>query len=158
MNKKRLIFGFLTFIWCLVIFSFSNATGNSSGSLSLKITHFVLSLFFPSFYELDILIQTNILEIMHLLIRKLAHMSEYAILYFFIYQYISTYQLILIKTYIYPLVFSVFYAMFDEFHQLFIDGRAGSIVDIGIDSLGALCMLLLIYIIEKILLKYKKVH
>lgn len=36
-NKKRWLFGLLTLLWCFVIFSFSNAGGEQSGSLSLKI-------------------------------------------------------------------------------------------------------------------------
>ena len=44
------------------------------------------------------------------------------------------------------------YAITDEIHQLFIPGRAGRIVDVYIDSLGALigmcCMLLLVKIVK----------
>jgi len=35
-------------------------------------------------------------------------------------------------------VFSVLYAFSDEFHQSFVLGRSGSIIDVGIDSMGIL--------------------
>ena len=41
------------------------------------------------------------------------------------------------------LPFSVLYAASDEVHQLFVDGRAGSAVDVLIDSGGALFGILL---------------
>ena len=34
--------------------------------------------------------------------------------------------------------FCIFYATTDEFHQLFVPGRTGRLLDIGIDSCGAL--------------------
>lgn len=37
------------------------------------------------------------------------------------------------------------YAVSDEIHQLFVDGRHGTAVDVMIDSLGAFTALLLIY-------------
>jgi len=36
------------------------------------------------------------------------------------------------------IIFSVLYAFSDEFHQSFISGRSGSIIDVGIDSVGIL--------------------
>ena len=46
-------------------------------------------------------------------------------------------------------IFTALYACSDEFHQLFISGRAGQIRDVCIDSTGALIMLLIIYFILK---------
>ena len=34
--------------------------------------------------------------------------------------------------------FSVLYAATDEFHQLFVEGRSGSLFDVGVDAAGAL--------------------
>ena len=36
------------------------------------------------------------------------------------------------------IIFSVLYAFSDEFHQSFVPGRSGSIIDVGIDSVGIL--------------------
>ena len=72
-------------------------------------------------------------------------MTEYAILAFLIYKTIVHIEKPLIKSFI----FTFLYACTDEFHQLFIAGRAGQIRDVCIDSTGALIMLLIIYIINK---------
>ena len=43
-----------------------------------------------------------------------------------------------IKIFLCSELFAAFYACTDEFHQLFVEGRDGNIVDVGIDSMGAL--------------------
>jgi VanZ family protein len=44
---------------------------------------------------------------------------------------------------------SVLYAGTDEFHQLFVDGRGGSIVDVFIDAAGAALALGILWMIER---------
>ena len=44
----------------------------------------------------------------------------------------------------------IFYAVFDEIHQMFIPGRTGMIQDIGIDTLGAFFGILIVISIIKI--------
>lgn len=82
------------------------------------------------------------------LIRKAAHMSEYALLLFFIY-----YGLKKSTTYKYTLLLSLLvtflYACSDEFHQLFIPGRSGQLKDVLIDTIGGLFMLLVIYLWQR---------
>ena len=84
-------------------------------------------------------------------IRKLAHLTEYAILM------ILSLRLAILrwpyrKALIYSLVFCIFYAATDEFHQIFIPGRVGSVIDVGIDTIGA-CFGALLY---KLVLKLKQ--
>ena len=69
------------------------------------------------------------------MIRKAAHMSIYALLAFCVYQ--AQEKPTIQKT----LIIVVIYACSDEFHQLFIPGRNGSPIDVGIDTLGALILL-----------------
>ena len=87
-------------------------------------------------------------ETLSFMIRKIAHMSEYAILLLFIY-----YGLYKTITYKYQLLISLLitfiYACSDEFHQLFIPGRSGQFMDVLIDTSGALIMLLIIYLWQK---------
>jgi len=145
MNKKRIIFGILTCIWCYVIFSFSHSSGESSGSLSLKITHWILSVVYPMYDQKNL----PIVDIFHFIIRKGAHMTEYAILYFLTQQLSSTFNIKLKWSFLYPLFFCVGYAFLDEFHQLFIQGRAGKIMDVFIDSCGAVLMMGVMYLFYK---------
>ena len=63
-------------------------------------------------------------------LRKLAHMTEYAVL-----------ALLLLRatgSYAWAFGLAVGYACTDEFHQTFVRGRHGSPVDVGIDAVGAL--------------------
>ncbi len=65
-----------------------------------------------------------------LVLRKLAHVSEYAIL-----------GLLLARAVRRPgvaLALAAGYAVTDEVHQTFVEGRHGAPLDVGIDTLGAL--------------------
>lgn len=70
-----------------------------------------------------------------------------------------TYEFSDIKRMIFALLVGIEYAVIDEIHQLFIDGRAGLISDIFIDSIGisiGICTLMILYkIVIKILNKRK---
>lgn len=121
-------------IWMIFIFIMSNTNGNDSSSQSNFFANIILQ-----FINID-------KETLTFLIRKLAHMSEYAILALFTY-----YALIKIafnKRIIFQITFliSFLYACSDEFHQLFISGRSGQFTDIIIDSTGCLIMLLFLYL------------
>ncbi|WP_255376180.1 VanZ family protein [Erysipelatoclostridium sp. An15] len=124
-------------IWMIFIFIMSNTNGNDSSSQSNFFANIILQ-----FINID-------KETLTFLIRKLAHMSEYAILALFTY-----YALIKIafnKRIIFQITFliSFLYACSDEFHQLFISGRSGQFTDVLIDSTGCLIMLLFLYLWQK---------
>ncbi|PIR18892.1 MAG: teicoplanin resistance protein VanZ [Elusimicrobia bacterium CG11_big_fil_rev_8_21_14_0_20_64_6] len=65
-------------------------------------------------------------------LRKAAHMAEYAILWALARRAMGDG---------WGLVFSVLYAMSDEYHQSFVGGRHGAWTDVLIDSAGALLAL-----------------
>lgn len=46
-------------------------------------------------------------------------------------------------------VVGLLYAVSDELHQLFVPGRESSVIDVGIDAVGLLIALLLIWLKEK---------
>jgi VanZ family protein len=50
------------------------------------------------------------------------------------------------SVYLYSVAVSIFYAFTDEFHQLFVTGRTGQFIDIGIDMIGVLIGVLVFYI------------
>lgn len=79
-----------------------------------------------------------------LLVRKVAHMTEYAILYFFTFRVAGLY-IQGKKRFWGSFLFCVLYAASDEFHQQFIPGRVGQPLDVLIDSTGAALCMLLIY-------------
>lgn len=94
-----------------------------------------------------------------LIIRKLGHFSEYMTLGFFSFSYLSNFFIEnskikdFKKTVILSFLFSVIYASTDEFHQTFVVGRDGNIVDVLIDSSGSLVGILLSSIVYFLVIK-----
>ena len=62
-----------------------------------------------------------------LVLRKLAHLVEYAILGLLLARALPAAA---------ALAVGVAYAATDEFHQTFVEGRSGTIVDVGVDAVG----------------------
>lgn len=73
-------------------------------------------------------------DTLSLVVRKLAHLAEFFLLGLALSTYLIQEE---IETYhIFSIGFIV--AIIDEFIQLFVDGRNGNVIDIGIDMLGML--------------------
>lgn len=132
MRKKQIVSWGIVGIWMAVIFLFSAQQGSSSGSLSTSVLNIFSSIWdfiLPSF--------TFDEQYLHLFIRKGAHFSVYLILGGLVSNAFRMSGVSFKKQIGYAFIFSVFYAASDEFHQSFVPGRGPSIVDVGIDSLGA---------------------
>lgn len=132
---KKLKYFIPSIILMIMIFWFSHQTGTQSSSLSTYIVNWLES-------NLHIIVP-------ELIIRKLAHMSEYAILAFtFIYAFYHnkyTFQRIII----FSLTATFLYACSDEFHQLFVIGRSGQLIDVMIDTIGGMIAIIIFSIIIK---------
>jgi VanZ family protein len=79
------------------------------------------------------------------LLRKIAHVVEFGILTLLLYRAIKNEGHKTNKAIIYSFIIALFYAFTDEFHQLFVRGRHGSLKDVGIDSIGILIFSLACY-------------
>lgn len=79
------------------------------------------------------------------ILRKIAHILEYAILTFLFLRAFAKENLSIGKIVISSIIFSLFYALIDEYHQTFIFGREGKLTDVGIDSVGILLTAILWY-------------
>lgn len=135
---KKLIKLLLLISWIIVIFMLSNLNGKASTgqsnilvNIAYKITHI----------DKDILIP---------IIRKTAHITEYFILFILVYTNIKEYKIK--DIYKVSILLSVIYALFDEYHQLFINERSGKVTDVLIDSIG----IILGYILIKYVTNIKK--
>lgn len=139
MNGKRFKVRYFipSIIIMIIIFCFSKQNGNDSGALSIAIVN-VIRRIFPSFDNIDLL---------HLLIRKAAHMSEYALLAGSYYYGLSKNNIT--HTHIISIILCFIYACSDELHQLLVSGRAGRFIDVLIDTSGAIVMILLIIIVRR---------
>jgi len=80
------------------------------------------------------------------LLRKIAHMVEFGILTWLFFRALKQEQINFNKILICSFIFSLFYACFDEFHQLFVRGRHGSLIDVGIDTAGIFIFCIMCYI------------
>ncbi|MDE6656802.1 MAG: VanZ family protein [Anaeroplasmataceae bacterium] len=155
---KRSVFIIIALIWMGVIFYFSHQNGVSSSKMSSGITRWVVNTFVPNFSNMTKAEQSVILKDTGFVIRKLAHYAEYGVLGFFLFS--AVYVFTDNEKIIFPIVsiLGVLYAVSDEFHQSFIGGRAPTVKDVLIDSIGLLTVLLLIGIFLNIKrLRKKKV-
>jgi len=118
-NKKTIntiILWLPVFLWCAVIYYFSSIPNLKSD--------------LPSQWDF--------------ILRKIAHITEYAVLTFLFFR-ASSENLSRKKSMAYAVFFSIIYALTDEYHQLFVFGREGSIGDVFINSLGVFLAVFLIY-------------
>ena len=123
--------------WLLFI-SFASSDNFNAGNTSRIIGPLILWLF-PS-------TSIETLGIVHLITRKLAHFTEYAILGFFAARAFRTSPRPSISNrwFLISLAVVVVYALLDEYHQTFVPSRTGTIYDSLIDIAGGLTALLLI--------------
>ena len=134
--KKRINI-LLVILWMILIFIMSSFNSTESSNQSNFIVDIITNLF-------NI---TNI-NLLSLIIRKLAHFTEYFILGILIYNLIHSYNK---KIYI-AIIICVLYAISDEIHQLFVPGRSCQLLDILIDTMGSIVGIYLLYFIKKLLI------
>ena len=131
MDKVKAWFGAL--VWMGVIFLMSAMPGDVSGAQSGRLAQLVLSAI--SFLLGEDAASGVPMDAIHLLVRKGAHMAEYAILFFL-------YRRALVRSGarrpgLAALCLCACYAATDEGHQAFVSGRGPGVADVGIDTLGA---------------------
>lgn len=114
------------------IFMFSSQSGEKSGTLSGEMLRMLLG-------WLGIDGPAELVELLHLLLRKFAHFSIYALLGIGVMGTALTFEGKSRKKFLLALVICVGYAATDEFHQLFVGARCGSPLDVMLDSCGAVC-------------------
>ncbi len=128
----------MTLAWAAVIYNLSTQGYGSSftGRLLMK----TLALF-------HLTISHSTLGALNLLLRKSAHVTEYAILGFLLYRtFLNSIDFEWHpRAAIWSVAVAALYALTDEFHQLFELGRKASLMDCGIDTAGALLGMLGIY-------------
>lgn len=134
----------LLLIWIIVIYVLSNDNGIQSTGKSDQVVHLVKN---------TINIQNE--DSLTLIIRKLAHFTEYLILGLLIINVLKDYFKITIKLVLFSILFAFIYALSDEFHQLFIKSRNGNILDVLIDTFGSTIGVSIFFIKYKIAIKKK---
>lgn len=150
----RCILGLFIVLWCILIFSMSaevaDISADRSRGLVKQIVRSILSIFGVDENN------TSLLDAIEVVVRKLAHIFLFFVLSILSSGFVYTFELGLLKRFLYNTSFCVFYACTDEFHQLFVEGRAGSIKDVLIDSIGIILGFILVVFVFYIFKKNQK--
>ncbi len=129
-------------LWMAVIYRFSDTPAVASTKQSISVTGMLLDII-GRYIMIAPQKREMLIGVMEPHIRKLAHMAEYGLLFLLL----VFPMLFLFKKKAAGIIaaFSVcfLYACSDEFHQLFVEGRSGSLRDVGIDMLGVSASLVL---------------
>ena len=139
-KKNRIIFSWiLLVIWMIFIFYMSDQPADISNSQSGFVIKLLQSIGIDS--------SGNNIDLLTTIVRKGAHFSEYAILGLLSYNVMKNY-FTKKRARIVAVLIVFFYACSDEFHQLFVSGRAGKITDVIIDTSGGIFSVLVIWMIN----------
>ena len=136
----------LVLSWQFVIFMFSAQPAVESKSLSSGMTAAVVSFIFPNMSADQV---ADVAEKLSFVVRKGAHFTIYLVLGVLMYNCIRR-VIKITKPVLMSFVFCALYAVTDEIHQIFVDGRAGRIMDVCIDSAGSLFGIVLIWLSYKL--------
>lgn len=126
----------------IIIFCLSHQTATNSANTSGSLIDWIFSVFGKAPNQS--------------VIRTLAHFCEYALFGFLV-----TNLFFSIKDKIKPILciaLSWGYAWTDEFHQLFIPGRAFQLTDLAVDLVGIIGGTIAFCVLVSIIIKYKKTH
>lgn len=128
----------LTLFWAGLIYQFSSEAYGAS------VTAWLLEL---GLDFLHIRVTPQTFEGLHFLLRKSAHISEYAIFAVLIYHSLEARHPRgwRAKPALRAVLAAGVYALTDEYHQSFVPGRTASLSDCGIDTCGAALGVLLVY-------------
>ena len=139
-NKKWGIFwGAASVICMIIIFAMSHKPANESAEMSGFITEWLMKLGIRESSAISL----------ETIVRKCAHMLEYFGLCFCIGMYVRVSRGRLdIRKIAVILTICILYAISDEVHQLFIEGRAGQVRDVLIDTSGAVLAIIILVIFD----------
>jgi VanZ family protein len=136
-NRRRLWRYGPLIIWAALIFiGSSNVLSASNTSTLVRVMRWLI----PTADD-------EKLALLHFLIRKAGHLTEYAILALLAARAFrtSSRELLRSRWFWAAFIFAGAYSLTDEFHQSFVASRTGSIYDVMIDSAGGLIALTILW-------------
>ena len=133
--KKQLSI-ILVLIWMIIIFIMSSFNATDSANQSNFIVNIISNI-----------LNIENVRLLSLIIRKLAHFTEYLILGTLVINMFTKNNAK--KTYLLSILLCIIYAISDEIHQIFVPGRACQIKDILIDSVGSITGIYLFKLLKK---------
>lgn len=94
-------------------------------------------------------LKTELGNFYDILLRKGAHIFEYFVLVVLLWYAFSSIKIWRSAKFNLIFIISFLYAASDELHQSFVPTRSGNFVDLGVDSLGIVAGLVLIFFLKK---------
>lgn len=153
MKNRAIRYSALIFLvlWLGVIFYFSSQPADVSQETSDGVLEKLITVIYPDYNGLDEFAKQDIVITMVIPIRKLAHIFEFFILGGVSYLFLSTFKGAL-KNHrgIFSFLFGLICAVCDEFHQIFVPGRACQFTDVLVDSFGAFIAIMICVLIVRI--------
>ena len=129
--------------WMGLIFYFSHQTAEKSSAVSGSLISLLAQRFYPGFNLLSLLERQELIASLQGIVRSVAHYCIFGGLGFFAYLTFVSYTNLKYKVRIFwMLETGLLYAIIDEFHQSFVDGRSMQIVDILVDFGGVVTAVL----------------
>ena len=132
-----------TILLMALIFYFSHQPVMISNDLSMGITEPIIEII-----EIVTPIENAPVDTINHIVRKNAHFFLHFFLGIFVLIALKKSGVIGYRSIMIALLFSVIFAISDEVHQLFVEGRGASLKDVLIDSIGATIGILIVSIIS----------
>ena len=140
----KLLKFFLVLLCMISIFLFSSDTADESNlksnGLIVRVAEFLAG------RDLNPKEREEKIEKYVVFVRKAAHFTIFFVLGFLVISFLKEFYEVDWKVMFFAFLFSFLYACSDEVHQLFVPGRSGNIIDVGIDSMGSYFGILLYHI------------
>ena len=133
-----------------VIFGFSAQDGEESGGISKKVVLVVADILKIKQGDIEKFIQVG-----EPIVRKLAHFGIYTALGIASIAFLVTLNISKAKQTLITTVWGILYASTDEFHQTFINGRNGSILDVILDTSGVIFGIAIVLFMIYLYSRYK---
>lgn len=144
MKKYQKVAAIFAVAWMIMIFAFSAQPSDDSSEVSSGVTETIVTTAnFLFRWNMD---QTKIMELVdkwETPVRKTAHATEFFLLTCSLFLWMDCLQIELGKQALRTGLCAAAYAATDEFHQLFVPGRAGKLCDIGVDCIGVVVAILI---------------
>lgn len=136
MKNLRIVLILLAAVWMGFIFYMSSQNADASNEASGWAVRLVEKVFYPFWESLPEEEYALRLGMLTHLVRKIAHFTEYLILGVLLSMVFATFRFQWKYRFLLAFFIGALYALSDEFHQSFIDGRAMEAFDVMIDSAG----------------------
>lgn len=147
----RILTGAALLAWMILIFCFSAQPAEQSSEVSGTMAYRIITIADNiTGNRLNEQKKEAYADLLNPPLRKAAHMTEYAVLAMLFFLFFKMMDVPKRRNYLISILLTFLYATSDEFHQLFVPGRSGSVKDVLIDSTGGVIAVLLLFAVSQI--------